>query len=60
MSNKDTIATWIDMLPDHKLPYLIGYIQGLIADDVVQSLLCDRLDKHIVSDKKPDTNKSVS
>lgn len=37
MSNKDLAIQLINQIPDYKLGYAIAYLQGLYADEVVET-----------------------
>ncbi len=46
MSNKERIIELSDVIPDYKLPYVIGFIQGLLIADVSEVVsFCNDKDK---------------
>ena len=46
MSNKERIIELLDVIPDYKLPYVIGFIQGLLIADVSEVVsFCNDKDK---------------
>ena len=36
MSNKERIIELLDSVPDYKIGYVLAYIQGIVADELMQ------------------------
>lgn len=43
MSNRDLAIQLISQLPEYKLAYVLGYLQGLTADENADDLYCEQL-----------------
>lgn len=46
MSDREKVYQLLDVVPDYKLPYVIGFIQGLSIVDIPEIVnLCNNKDK---------------
>lgn len=53
MSNKEFAIQLINQIPEHKLRYVIAYLQGLSADETADDQFCEQL----VEDYETSTDK---
>lgn len=60
MNEKDIITNLLDKVPEYKLPYIVGYIQGLVADEALDDLFCERLAQKAAESTDPEDNELVS
>ena len=55
MSNKELAIRLLNSLPEHKVGYVLAYIQGLYADEAVDDRFCEELvDEYEISADKGD------
>ncbi len=54
MSEREKIYQLAASLPEHKLRYVIAYMQGLIADDEDDTAFCEQLCKEYQADPEKD------
>ncbi|MCR5782316.1 MAG: hypothetical protein K6G90_06205 [Clostridia bacterium] len=59
MSEKDFARSLIDQLPDEKLAYAIGYLQGLAAQEAEDDAFCDQLYQAYLSDADPEKDVGI-
>ena len=53
MSNREIAIQLINQIPEHKLSYVIGYLQGLNAEEWADDMFCQKLiDEYEKSDDK--------
>ena len=43
MSEKEMAMNLLESVPQYKLGYVIAYLQGLVADEIVDDAFCERL-----------------
>ncbi len=55
MSNKELAISLLNSLPEHKIGYVLAYLQGLYADEAADDRFCeDLVDEYEVSADKGD------
>ena len=54
MSEMERASALLNMIPQSKLAYVIGYLQGLTADEVADDAFCLRLYEHYQNDPEKD------
>ena len=50
MSEKEHAAALLDAVPDYKMAYVIGYLQGLVADEAADDAFCKKLYQDYLND----------
>lgn len=50
MSEKEQAVALLDAIPEHKMAYVIGYLQGLVADEVADDAFCVKLYQDYLND----------
>ena len=43
MSEREQAAALLDAVPEYKMAYVIGYLQGLVADEAADDAFCRQL-----------------
>ena len=56
MSNRERIIELLDIIPDHKIGYVLAYVQGVAADEEADDVFCQRMVENYEND--PDTEKN--
>lgn len=59
MSEKEIVSAMLERVPDYKMPYIIGYIQGLIADEALDDLFCLKLAERAEAEAEEDDNELI-
>ncbi len=60
MSEMEMAAALLGQVPQSKLGYVIGYIQGLIADEAEDDAFCAGMYKEYLEDQDPHKHDTVS
>lgn len=60
MSVRDQAITLLDKVPDYKMGYVIGYLQGLTADEDMDDEFCERLYQNYLNDPDPEKDKTIT
>ena len=50
MSEREQAAALLDAVPEYKMAYVIGYLQGLVADEVADDAFCMKLYQDYLND----------
>ena len=50
MSEKEQAAALLDAVPEYKMAYVIGYLQGLVADEAADDAFCIKLYEDYLND----------
>ena len=59
MSEKELAMHLIDLLPEEKLGYVIGYMQGLAAQEAEDDAFCEKLYQSYLQDDDPEKDVGV-
>ena len=43
MSNKETIISLLDKVPEYKMGYILAYVQGITADEEADDNFCQQM-----------------
>lgn len=54
MSTRELCAKLMDNVPDHKIGYLLAYLQGLVADEPDDDAFCNHLLEQYEADPEKD------
>lgn len=54
MSEKEKIVQLLDQVPEHKLGYILAYVQGITAYEEDDDLYCQKLYEDYLQDSTPD------
>ena len=54
MSEKERIVQLLDLVPEHKLGYILAYVQGFTAYEESDELYCQKLYQEYLEDTDPD------
>ncbi len=60
MSNRDQILQLLDKVPEHKLGYVLAYIQGITIDEEADDLYCEKLYEEYLNDTDVDKDVEFS
>lgn len=60
MSNKEVVLMLLEKVPDHKMGYVLAYIQGLTADEEADDIFCQRMMENYENDSDPEKNITYS
>ena len=60
MSEKEKIVKLLDLVPEHKMGYVLAYVQGLTAYEVNDDLYCQKLYQEYLEDAAPDKDDTFS
>lgn len=60
MSEKELAYKLIDSLPQQKLAYVIGYLQGLNAEEAADDTFCKKLYEDYLNDPDPEKTDGIS
>ena len=59
MSNKEKVIALLDNVPEHKIGYVLAYVQGLTADDeAADDAFCEQLRQQYEND--PDKGETMT
>ena len=50
MSEKERAVALLDAVPEYKMAYVIGYLQGLVADETADDAFCKKLYQDYLND----------
>lgn len=50
MSNKEKIIALLDNVPEHKIGYVLAYVQGLTAEEAEDDAFCEQLRQQYEND----------
>lgn len=59
MSERELVMHMIDALPEDRLGYVIGYIQGLSVQEAADDAFCERLYQAYLNDPDPEKNEGT-
>lgn len=54
MSDKEKIIQLLNNVPDHKMGYVLAYIQGITADEEADDIFCQKLFDDYEKDTDPE------
>ena len=54
MSEREQAAALLDAVPEYKMAYVIGYLQGLVADETADDAFCQQLYERYQDDPEKD------
>ena len=54
MSEREQAAALLDAVPEYKMAYVIGYLQGLVADESADDAFCRQLYERYQNDPEKD------
>lgn len=54
MSEREQAAALLSAVPEYKMAYVIGYLQGLVADEAADDAFCQHLYEHYQNDPERD------
>ena len=54
MSEREQAAALLDAVPEYKMAYVIGYLQGLVADEAADDAFCRQLYERYQNDPEKD------
>ena len=60
MSTREMINALLDSVPEHKMGYVLAYLQGLTADEEADNTYCEQLYQDYVNDPDPDKHQTIS
>ncbi len=60
MSNKEMCIKLLDSVPDHKIGYVLAYIQGITADEEADDRFCQRMLENYENDPDPEKDKTFT
>ena len=52
MSEREQAAALLDAVPEYKMAYVIGYLQGLVADEAADDAFCMKMYQDYLNDPK--------
>ena len=58
MSTREMIDALLDSVPEHKMGYVLAYLQGLTADEEADNAYCEQLYQDYLND--PDKHQTIS
>ena len=50
MSEREQVAALLDAVPEYKMAYVIGYLQGLVADEAADDAFCMKMYQDYLND----------
>ena len=50
MSEREQAAALLDAVPEYKMAYVIGYLQGLVADEAADDAFCMKMYQDYLND----------
>ena len=61
MSNKEQAIALLDMIPEYKLGYIVGFLKGVQMDDEIEDMLfCQRMVDEYENDESPDKDETIT
>lgn len=60
MSSKDRFIQLLNDVPEHKMGYVLAYLQGLLADEAADDAFCEALYDAYLNDNDPEKHDTVS
>ena len=52
MSEREQAAALLDAVPEYKMAYVIGYLQGLVADEAADDAFCMKMYQDYLNDSE--------
>ena len=61
MSNREQAIALLDMIPEYKLGYIVGFLKGVQMDDEIEDMLfCQRMVDEYENDESPDKDETIT
>ena len=60
MSNKETIISLLDKVPEYKMGYILAYVQGVTADEEADDNFCQQMLNDYENDTDPEKDDTYS
>ncbi len=60
MSNKEMCIKLLDSVPEHKIGYVLAYLQGLTADEEADDRFCQRMLENYDNDPDPEKDQTFT
>lgn len=60
MSNKETIISLLDKVPEYKMGYILAYVQGITADEEADDNFCQQMLNEYENDTDPEKDDTYS
>lgn len=60
MSNKETIISLLDKVPEYKMGYILAYVQGITADEESDDNFCQQMLDDYENDTDPEKDDTYS
>lgn len=60
MSNKETIISLLDKVPEYKMGYILAYVQGITADEEADDNFCQQMLNDYENDTNPEKDDTYS
>lgn len=60
MSNKETIISLLDKVPEYKMGYILAYVQGITADEEADDNFCQQMLNDYENDTDPEKDDTYS
>lgn len=60
MSVNEQITALLEKIPDYKMGYVIGYLQGLAADEDCDDAFCEKMYQNYLNDPDPEKDQTIS
>ena len=60
MSNKETIISLLDKVPEYKMGYILAYVQGITADEESDDNFCQQMLNDYENDTDPEKDDTYS
>lgn len=60
MSDRELAIQLLNKVPEHKLGYVLAYIQGITADEDADDTFCENLYQNYLNSDDPEDKETVS
>ncbi len=60
MSSKEIIIQLLDKIPEHKIGYVLAYIQGITADEEADDIFCEKMYQNYLNNPDPEKDKTYT
>ena len=61
MSNREQAIALLDMIPEYKLGYIVGFLKGVQMDDEIEDMLfCQRMVDEYENDESPNKDETIT
>lgn len=60
MSEKELCIKLLDSVPDHKIGYVLAYLQGITADEEADDRFCQRMLENYDNDPDPEKDQTFT